>query len=348
MTRQRHNGHRTEGPRPRRVVAMGGGTGLPMVLSGLRQVLRPRRRSELTAVVTMTDDGGSSGRIRRDLGLPPPGDLRNCLIAMSEREDLLSALFQYRYTGNNGLSGHNLGNLILAALADQTGSFLRAVEVSSQVLRTCGRILPATFDDAVLVADTDDGQTVRGETEIDAVARPIRRLRLEPADAAATPGVLEAIESADLIVIGPGSLYTSVVPNLIVEGVGDALRRTSAVVVFVANLVTEPATREFGLERHLEILDEHVGSAAIDAVLAHEGPIEDDVLERYRAEGAAPLRWSERAGRVRVLRQPLLSHRSKLRHDPIATARALLRVWNDIEHERAGSDSAQTGAAAPG
>ncbi len=323
---------------PRRVVAMGGGTGLPVVLRGLRATLESCGRDRLTAVVTMTDDGGSSGRLRRSLGVPPPGDLRNCLVALSEREDLLSGLFQHRYGAQTDLNGHNLGNLILAALAEQTGSFVKAVEVSSQVLRTCGRILPATFDDVVLKATLADGSTVLGETAIDAQDQPVTRIELHPGHVSATPGVIEAIERADLVVIGPGSLYTSVIPNLVVPGVAEALRRSPARVVMVGNLVTEPGTREMSLADHLEIVHANAGGRLVDALIVHEGPADPDVLERYAEEGARLLEWTgEEPDGVRLHRAPLIARDYKLRHDPRKTAEGILDAWARLDAEAPGA-----------
>ena len=216
---------------PRRIVALGGGTGLPAVLRGLRPLASDEDVSALTAVVTMTDDGGSSGRLRRTRGLPPPGDVRNCLVALAEEEDLLAGLFQHRYSGSEELGGHTVGNLILAALAERSGSFLKAVETFSRVLRTAGRILPATEDDVVLEAELEDGSSLIGETQIASCGRTIRRVALRPRSVTPTPGVLESIRAADLIVLGPGSLFTSLLPNLVVDGVGRALRETRAVVL---------------------------------------------------------------------------------------------------------------------
>ena len=321
---------------------MGGGTGLPAILRGMRERLRPRSRSTITAVVTMTDDGGSSGRLRRSQGVPPPGDLRNCLLALSEREDLLSGLFQHRYGGTgDDLAGHNLGNLILCALAQQTGSFVRAVEVSSLVLRTCGRILPATHDDVVLHAQLADGSEVQGETTVDAADQAIESVWVEPREARTTPGVLEAIEDADLVVIGPGSLYTSVVPNLVLPGVGEALARTRAKVILAANLVTEPATRGLKLREHVEIIHRHAGHPILDAMVCHDGPFDEERLSRYAAEGSRPLIWTRRPiDGVHVAAVPLVSDSMKLRHDPGATVDALFDVWNrlnDATPERAGA-----------
>lgn len=325
---------------PRRIVALGGGTGLPAVLRGLRALRRlpdpggvavDDGDAALTAIVTMTDDGGSSGRLRRTRRLPPPGDVRNCLVALAEEEDLLADLFQHRYEGPDGeLGGHSVGNLILAALAEREGSFLRAVEMSSRVLRTAGRILPSTEDDVRLSAELRDGTRIVGETEIAGCEKRIRRIRLEPHDAAPTPGVVDAILDAELVVLGPGSVFSSLIPNILVPGVAEALRKTEALVVLVGNLVSEKG-EDAGLDLrdHVGVIEDHAGGPIVDALLANEAPIDAEVLARYREEGAVPLYWSEsRGGGVRVLRHPLISPGSKLRHDPPATASGLLRVWS--------------------
>lgn len=316
---------------PRRVVAIGGGTGMPAVLRGVREIIADPDPEALTAVVTMSDDGGSSGRLRRSRGLPPPGDVRNCLVALSEDEDLLAALFQHRYRGGEDLHGHNLGNLILAALAEQTGSFLKAVEGSSRVLRTKGRILPATLEDVTLEARLDDGSTLVGESTIGACRKRIRRIRLRPGAARPTPGVVEAILDADLVILGPGSLFTSVVPNLVLQGISEALRRTSAVRVLVGNLVSERGEAA-GLEiaDHLGEIEAHAGGRVVDVLLAHEGPVDAATLERYRAEGTTPLHAPSGAiDGVRVLRRDLLAPGERLRHDPAATAAGLLCAWRE-------------------
>ncbi len=321
----------TRVPSPRRIVALGGGTGLPNVLRGLRFLLERDELEDLVAVVTMTDDGGSSGRLRRSRGLPPPGDLRNCLVALAAEEDLMARLFQHRYGGTEELGGHAVGNLILAALAEQTGSFLKAVELSSRVLRVAGRILPATLDSVSLAATMEDGSCIVGESQITSCAKRIRRVELEPAPALPTPGVLEAIRDADIVVLGPGSLYTSVVPHLLVHGIADALRETRAVVVLVANLVSEPEEAD-GLDAaaQLQVVEQHAGGEFADAVLLHDGPIDADTLARYEAEGCHPLAWPALAGSgVRVHRRNLVACGHKIRHDPRATAEALVQVWRE-------------------
>ncbi len=314
---------------PRRVVALGGGTGLPAVLRGLRHLVANGEMTSLTAVVAMSDDGGSSGRLRRSQGVPPPGDVRNCLVALCPEEDLISRLFQHRYAGEE-IGGHNLGNLILAALAEQTGSFLKAVEVSSRVLRTQGRILPATLEDVSLRATLDDGTLVHGESAIGACSRKIRDLTLVPSGARATPGVVDALAQADLIVLGPGSLFTSVIPNLLLGEIADAVKRSSAARVWVANLVGgQGEASGLTLDDHLEAVEEHAGGKVVDVVLAHEGVIDIPKLERYRAEGLTPLTWAgSRVRGVPIVRRNLLAPDAKLRHDSDATAAGLLAAWH--------------------
>lgn len=316
---------------PRRVVALGGGTGLPAVLRGMRQLVAQGRLTDLTAVVAMSDDGGSSGRLRRSHGVPPPGDVRNCLVALAEEEDLLAGLFQHRYGGESELGGHNLGNLILAALAERTGSFLKAVEVSSRVLRTVGAILPVTLEDVTLEARLADGSTVLGETAIGSCRERIERVVLCPAAAPPTPGVVEAIEEADMVVLGPGSLFTSVLPTLVLNDVALALRRTRAVRVLVANLVTERgAAAGLSLGDHVEVIESHAGGRVLDAILVHVGVVDPEIAQRYAAEGVSPLDAGGIGGRT-VIRCDLLAGGPKLRHEPRATAAGLVEAWRVLK-----------------
>ncbi len=320
-------------PFPRRVVAIGGGTGLPNVLRGLRATIAAGGDPDrLTAVVTMTDDGGSSGRLRRSLGVPPLGDIRNCLVALAEEEGVLASLFQHRYEAAGELGGHSVGNLILAALAQQSGSFLRAIELSSHVLRTAGRILPSTLDNAALEAILDDGTRLRGESAIGRCGRRIRRVLLSPPGAKAAAGVIEAIHDADLVVIGPGSLFTSILPNVVVDGVARALRETPASVILVANLVSERGeAADLGLRDHVEVIQAHCGGPVLDAILVHEGTFDREMVARYREEGARPLSWDPVPGEtLAVHRRNLVAPGPKLRHDPTATAEALLAAWAAI------------------
>jgi uncharacterized cofD-like protein len=283
-----------------RVVCLGGGTGLSTILRGLKHLVLltgqtlqeppPICISHLTAVVTVTDDGGSSGRLRKELNVPPPGDIRNCMVALAEDEALMSRLFQYRFTGGVGLEGHSFGNLFLSALANLRGDFAEAVKVSSQILKTCGDIVPSTTSDVQLTAHMADGTTVRGETKITASKSRILRLEMEPADAAPLPSTLEAIASADLITIGPGSLFTSLIPNLLVHGIPEAIRESHALKVYVGNLMTQ-ANESLGLtaSQHIEALFTHAGGKFFDHALLNETPIPAEMQERYAAEGAEPI-----------------------------------------------------------
>ncbi len=279
------------------VVAIGGGTGLSTLLRGLKQhvihgtVEVPGAMIEsLTAVVTVSDDGGSSGRLRQDYGVIPPGDIRNCLTALSEDEPLLSRLFQYRFGGTAGLGGHNFGNLFLVALADVTGDFAEAVKFSSAILKTRGDIFPATTDNVQLTAEMDDGSVVRGETNITASKKRIVKLNLVPADAKPLPQTLKAIEEADLITIGPGSLFTSLVTNLLVHGVPEAICRSKAVKAYVCNLMTQ-ANESLGLtaSQHIKALFEHANGKIFDYALVNETPVPAELAEKYAAEGANPI-----------------------------------------------------------
>jgi len=314
---------------PHRIVALGGGTGLPAVLRGLRTFVPGSDGQSLTAVVTVSDDGGSSGRLRRAMGVPAPGDIRNCLVALSADEHLLAALFQHRYSASAELEGHSLGNLILAALTEQTGCFGRAVELSSRVLRTVGRILPVTRETVTLEALLDDGTRVQGETAINRCGKKIHRVLLKPKDCEPTPGVIESILQADLVVLGPGSLHTSVLPNIVVDGVGAALQQTRGLVVLVANLVSERGEAAgLSLADHVSVIEEHAGRAVVDAVLVNNQPVDATILARYRSEGATPLDWPQGVRhRVHVERRGLLAPGIKLRHDASATATGLIETW---------------------
>jgi uncharacterized cofD-like protein len=302
-----------------RVVAIGGGTGLSTLLRGLkRYVITPERRKgirlgesariekppappcpearciirELSAVVTVTDDGGSSGRLREDFKMLPPGDIRNCLVALSEDEHLLSRLFQYRFE-HGDLEGHSFGNLFVAALSHITGDFAQAVQMSSQILAARGKIYPATNTNVTLAADMDDGSLVRGETNITMSKRSIVELRLEPELADPLPETLEAIANADLITLGPGSLYTSLITNLLVRGIPEALAASHATKVFVCNLMTQ-ANESLGLtaSEHIEKIMQHAGSVTVpifDYALINTGQISAGRLEQYAREGQQPI-----------------------------------------------------------
>ncbi|MGA3034176.1 MAG: gluconeogenesis factor YvcK family protein [Terracidiphilus sp.] len=285
-------------PRSLRVVAIGGGTGLSTLLRGLRRhVPAPGESadpncaiSDLAAVVTVTDDGGSSGRLRQDFNMLPPGDLRNCMVALSEEEAMLSRLFTHRFKTGNALKGHNFGNLFVAALTEITGDFAQAVQVASKILATRGRIYPATTANATLVARMDDGTVVRGETKITASKRRIVELTLDPPNPAPLPETLEAIERADLITVGPGSLYTSLITNLLVSGIPSSLAEARGLRVYICNLMTQ-ANESLGLTaaEHIERIYEHTRVPVFDYAVVNAGHFSAETRERYAAEGAAPI-----------------------------------------------------------
>lgn len=310
-------------------MAIGGGTGLPVVLAALKRYLGGRVAS-LTAVVTVTDDGGSSGRLREELQVLPPGDIRNCLVALADVEPLMGELFQFRFPGDGGLSGHNFGNLFLAALTHVTGNFLHAIRISGKVLAVRGTILPSTLDAVRLGAELTDGRRILGESQIARQNVPIRRVFLEPGPARALPEVLEAIAHAHVVVLAPGSLYTSLIPNILVDGVADALRNAAALKICVANLMTEPGeTDRMSLGDHLEALYAHGGRGVIDGVVVHGRPLPPDVLARYARAGARPVaadRDRVHALGLWVTEADLAGPTELARHHPEKLGRVLARL----------------------
>lgn len=339
-------------------MAIGGGTGLSTLLRGLkRYVATPERRRgirleqpgvaaaptvpcpalacvirELSAVVTVTDDGGSSGRLREDFKMLPPGDIRNCMVALSEDEHLLSRLFQFRFDQGE-LEGHSFGNLFVAALSHITGDFAQAVQMSSQILATRGKIFPATNADVTLAALMEDGSLVRGETNITASKLSIVELMLEPETADPLPETLEAIANADLITLGPGSLYTSLITNLLVRGIPEALAASRATKVFVCNLMTQ-ANESLGLtaSQHIEKLQQHargVQAPIFDYALINTGPISAERLDQYAREGQEPIAAdldAVRALGVEPVTGNFLHEGDVLRHDYDRVAEKLLAM----------------------
>ncbi len=316
----------SEGPSALSVVAFGGGTGLPVLLSGLREA----GVESLAAVVTVADDGGSSGRLRQELGVAPPGDLRNCLVALAGRRRL-AEVFDYRFEGGVELRDHSVGNLIIAALADMSGGFCEGVEQAGHFLRITGRVLPAADDSVTLVVHHADGTITHGESTVREAGQAVARVEIEPSSAPAPPAVIEAIEEADVAVLSPGSLFTSTIPALLGVGVPEALLRFRGPVIYAANIMTQPGeTVGFTLADHVRAIIEHVGPVVTD-VLVHRAPLPASVLSRYQAEGAAPVVIEpaevEQLG-VRLHFAGLLgeSTSAEVRHDPRRLARAVYRV----------------------
>jgi uncharacterized cofD-like protein len=323
-----------------RVVALGGGTGLSTLLRGLKEhVVRrtdehastERPIADLAAIVTVTDDGGSSGRLRRENRILPPGDIRNCMVALSKDEALLGRLFQYRFHAGRGLIGHNFGNLFLAALTHVTGDFTEAIRVSSKVLAIRGRIFPSTLSNVHLVATLENGRTVHGETSITASRAPIKKLKLSSRRVRPLPRAIEAIKQADLILLGPGSLYTSILPNLLIPEIASAIAKSNAPRVYVANLMTQPGeTSGYALADHLRAIQKHVPRRVIDFVVANRQPVSHDVARRYRAQGAEPVAIDlpalQKLG-FRVILDNLLEEHGVLRHNTRRLSRLLLEEF---------------------
>ncbi len=328
-------------PTSLRVVAIGGGTGLSTLLRGLKQyVASPASVAagrmdetlirDLAAIVTVTDDGGSSGRLRKDFNILPPGDLRNCMVALSEDEQLITRLFRHRFRGGEGLEGHSFGNLFVAALAEITGDFAQAIKLSSQVLATRGHIYPATVANVALRAQMDDGSIVNGETNITASKRRIAQLFLEPAEAEPLPETLEALERADLITIGPGSLYTSLITNLLVKGIPEALTAARGTRVFICNLMTQAnESLDLTASQHIERIYEHTGGAIFDYALVNTAPVSEQLRTNYASEGATPIEADiarmEAMG-VRVITGDFAAEGDVLRHASDRVAETVLRL----------------------
>ena len=324
--------------KPVRIVAVGGGTGLSTVLRGLKQYVARRGEGaggepirDLAAVVTVTDDGGSSGRLRREYSILPPGDIRSCMVALSADEALLSRLFQYRFPAGRGLRGHSFGNLFLTALSHVTGDFTEAVRLSGEVLAIRGRIFPSTTQNVALEAVMEDGSVVAGETRIARARKRIRRVRLVPRRVRPLPEVLQAIRRADLILLGPGSLFTSVIPNLLVEGVAEAIEKSPASCVYIANLMTQPGeTQGYSVADHIRTIHQHTRDKLIDWVVLNHQPVSSGVTRRYRAEGAEPVRVDlaelQRMG-LRCVFDNLLEEHGVVRHNSGQLARLLLEEF---------------------
>jgi uncharacterized cofD-like protein len=323
------------GARSVRVVALGGGTGLSTILRGLKEYVSEtgirssaRPISDLTAVVTVTDDGGSSGRLRREYRVLPPGDIRNCMVALSQDEALLSRLFQYRFPAGQGLAGHSFGNLFLTALTNITGDFAGAVEVSAQVLAIRGRIYPSTADNVTLEAELEGGRLIAGETTISRSRRRIQRIHLVPRRVRPLPEVLEAIRTADLILVGPGSLYTSIIPNLLVDQMTEVIFNSGAQRVYISNLMTQPGESEhYSVADHVKAIYDHTRQGLFDFAVINRKPVSPSVLRRYKREGAEPVdpsfRELQKMG-LRYVTGDFLQEDGVVRHDQRALAGLLL------------------------
>jgi len=319
---------------PLRVVAIGGGTGLSALLGGLKRYARPGGELlpavDITAVVTVTDDGGSSGRLRREFDVLPPGDIRNCMVALSDDSGLLGRLFQYRFAAGRGLKGHSFGNLFLTAMTHVTGEFAGAVKESSEVLKIGGRIFPSTDSNVTLEALLADGTRVAGETRISRSRKRIRAVRLLPSRAQPLAATLRAIAAADAITLGPGSLFTSVIPNLLVTGIPAAIRRSRAVKACFINLMWQPGeTMDFRASDHIRAIERHAGRGLLDYAVVNTRPIPRALQRRYARQAAQPvandLEALARMG-LKVMSGELAQLTGVVRHDPAATAAMVVKL----------------------
>jgi uncharacterized cofD-like protein len=325
---------------PLRIVAIGGGTGLSALLSGLKRYAIPgaeRHLVDITAIVTVTDDGGSSGRLRREFDVLPPGDIRNCMVALSEDSALLSRLFQYRFETGRGLKGHSFGNLFLTALTHIVGDFPDAVKASSEVLKIAGRIFPSTTANVALEATLSNGVRVVGETRISRSTARIEQIRLRPGKAKPVAAALTAIAEADAITFGPGSLFTSVIPNLLVEGIPAAIRRSKAVKAYFVNLMSQPGeTNDFTASDHVRSIHRHARGKLLDYAVINIRPITLAMKKRYASHAAMPVVNDIEQlfkMKLKVMAGDLARHGETLKHDPEATAAVAVKLA--LENRRA-------------
>lgn len=324
-------------PAGKALVAVGGGTGLSALLRGLKHHVGTERLCELTGVVTVTDDGGSSGRLREEFGVLPPGDIRNCIAALADDEDLLTRLFQYRFPNGGGLLGHSFGNLFLTALTGITGDFHQAILTAESVLSVRGKIFPATLTDVRLRGRGVSGRVYEGESAVGLSGEELSAVEIDPAAPAAFPQAARALENADLILLGPGSLYTSILPNLLIPGIRQAVTQSKAPVVLLLNLMTQPGETDgmMGID-HVRALERHVGSGIIDAVLVSSAPIPEPLIRHYAETGSEPVaveRAVLEAMGLKVIEADLLAADGDLiRHDSEKLARAVLELTASRKH----------------
>lgn len=312
-----------------KIVVLGGGTGLGTILRGLKEIT-----SNLTAIVTVADDGGSSGRLRKEFGILPPGDIRNCLVALADLEPLMERLMQYRFSGSSNLAGHSFGNLFITAMTDITGDFEAAIKESSKVLAVRGQVLPATLENVQLKALLADGAVANGESLISKSGQPIQKISLEPADCRPVPEAVSAIKEADLIILGPGSLFTSIIPNLLVKEIAAAIRRAEAIKLYICNAMTQPGeTDNYSASDHVRAIINHAGQGLVDIMLVNTEPITEDILKRYAEEGARPVKVDLEQIKslgVTPLASRIIVKSTVVRHD----ARKLAKIVNSLARSR--------------
>jgi uncharacterized cofD-like protein len=319
--------HLTRGPK---IVSIGGGTGLSVLLTGLRDYT-----SNISAVVTVADDGGSSGRLRQQFDILPPGDIRNCLVALANAPSLMRDLFQFRFDKNSEFSGHSFGNLFITVMTQLTGDFEKAIKETSKVLSLRGQVIPSTLNNVVLVAQHKDGSTTVGEDKIPKAQRPINRVYLEPQQPPAAPDAIKAIQEADIIILGPGSLYTSIIPNLLIKEITEALSSSRAIKIYVCNIMTQPGeTDGFTTADHIRVLVDHSHPRALDYCIVNIGTVPQGILSRYEKENAYLVvndRKKIESMGYRVIEEDLVAVEDEVvRHNAIQLAKIILGLAEEI------------------
>ena len=303
-----------------KIVGIGGGTGLSTLLEGLKHWTK-----DITAIVTVTDDGGSSGRLRKDFNILPPGDIRNCIVSLAEPNSLISELFQYRFKGKSGLSGHSFGNLFITAMTELTGSFTKGILEASHILAIKGKVLPSTLENVVLGAKFTDGAQVLGQTKIVAYSNPIEKVFLVPDNPPAYTGVLKTCKEADIIILGPGSLFSSIIPNLLVKGVAQSIKKSKARKIYICNIMTQPGeTDNFTVADHLFAVEKYLG-CNIDYLIINSGKIAENLVKKHvRKNSFVVVDDSNKLiDRSRIIREDIVSNKDHVRHDPEKISRVI-------------------------
>lgn len=315
-----------------KVVVIGGGTGLSVLLRGLKE-----KPVDITAIVTIGDDGGSSGRLRSDMQIPPPGDVRNVILSLADVEPLLDSLLQHRFVNGKELAGHNLGNLLLAAMTEITGDFVEGIKALSRVLAVRGRVLPSANQAIILKAEMADGSIVTGESQIPLAGKRIRKVFIEPHDVLPLQESIEAIESADAIVVGPGSLYTSLLPNLLVPGITEAIRAAKAKKIYISNVMTQQGeTDHFTAADHIDVIHQHVGNSLFEYVIVNNCDISESIRRQYQEKGQEIVRYDQarlESYGYKVIADHFILYETYVRHDAQKLSDRIMEIIEGTDHK---------------